>query len=298
MTLFLMIICIILIGIIGLMVVEIRRINRELRYINSHDTNAEVTTNTGWPLFSKLAQAVNYSLNKTRTARIKQIDQEKQIKQMLTNLTHDIRTPLTVAIGYIQLLDKQRHDDQNKKEYQRIENNLMEVNYYLHYLMDFNLLQEKNSQLSISEVNISETLEKELFDYYDDLTAKGLQVVIDIRPNVTIRTDKTLLERVFQNLISNILKYADKQVTISLQEKDENHFEIVFKNQTPAVFKLDSKLTDRFVTADASRTNQSVGLGLDIVRSLVTTLGGKFSVNSEDDQYVAVLTFRYKELQS
>ncbi len=62
--------------------------------------------------------------------------------------------------------------------------------------------------------------------------------------------------------------------------------------------KLDSKLTDRFVTADASRTNQSVGLGLDIVRSLVTTLGGKFSVNSEDDQYVAVLTFRYKELQS
>lgn len=298
MTIALMITCLILLGIIGVMIVEIRRLNRELNYINSHDTNAEVTTSTGWPLFTKLAQAINFSLNRTRTTRIKQVQQEKQVKQMLTNLTHDIKTPLTVAIGYIQLLARNQPTDQADKQYQRIENNLLEVNYYLHYLMDFNLLQEKNSQLSISKVDVSDTLEKELFNYYDELTAKGLAVAIDIKPAVTIRTDKTLLERVLQNLISNLLKYADQRVAVSLQEKDQDHFQIIFRNQTTETFQQQSQLTNRFVTEDTLQANQSVGLGLDIVRSLVTTLGGQFNVGNEAGDFVSTITFRYEQVKS
>ncbi|EHO50042.1 sensor histidine kinase [Lentilactobacillus kisonensis] len=294
MTVVLIMICIVLMGIIGIMITEVRRINRELNYINAHDTNAEVTTNTGWPLFSRLAQSVNFSLIKTRAARLKQVEQEKQIKQMLTNLTHDIKTPLTVAIGYIQLLDKNRQNNDNHHQYQRIENNLLEVNYYLHYLMDFNLLQEKNAQLSLSEVDVSKALEGELFNYYDDLTAKGLEMTINIKPAVTIQTDKTLLERVFQNLISNLLKYADGQVVISLQEKDATHFQITFKNQTARPLLANRQSPNRFVTEDVTQTNQSVGLGLDIVRSLITTLGGRFRIQHEDGYFVVMLTFRYQ----
>lgn len=297
MTILLLIICVLLAGIIGLMTVEIRRINRELSYINTHETNAEVTTNTGWPLFTKLAQAINMSLVRTRKSKVEQIEQEKQIKQMLTNLTHDIKTPLTVAIGYSQLLLKDPADP-HRKQTQRIENNLLEVNYYLHYLMDFNLLQEKNTQLSISKVDVSKTLEQVLFDYYDELNAKGLQVAVNIKPAVNIRTDKTLLERIFQNLISNLLKYADKQVIISLQDKDPAHFQIVFKNQTTKPFKPSSGLTSRFVTEDSRSANQSIGLGLDIVKSLVTTLGGQFSVSDEAGYFAAVMTFRYRKLEA
>lgn len=290
------VLCIVLVMIVGLMGLEIRRINRELAYINTHETNIEVTTNTNWPPFNKLAKSINESLSKTRQARIKRIEQERQIKQMLTNLTHDIKTPLTVAIGYIQLLSKNHDGDQNQARYQRIENNLLEVNYYLHYLMDFNLLQEKNSQLSISKVDVSKVLEKTLFNYYDELTAKGLHMAIHIQPGVEIRTDRTLLERAFQNLISNLLKYGHTDAEITLRDKDAEHFEIIFRNHTLQAADETAQLTDRFYTQDTQSDRRSTGLGLDIVRSLVTTLGGQLHVTSQDDTFTSTITFRYRQL--
>ena len=121
-------------------------------------------------------------------------------------------------------------------------------------------------------------------------------MAIHIQPGVEIRTDKTLLERAFQNLISNLLKYGHTDAEITLRDKDVEHFEIIFRNHTLQAANETAQLTDRFYTQDTQSDRRSTGLGLDIVRSLVTTLGGQLHVTSQDDTFTSTITFRYRQL--
>ena len=227
--------------------------------------------------------------------QIEQVEQEKKIHQMLMDLTHDIKTPLTVATGYVQLLDRQPEADP-KPSLARIANNLRSVNYYLHYLMDFNLIQEKTRSLNHQSVNVSELLKNELFDYYDQLTASGLKVTPAITDQLMLETDETLMRRIIQNLIGNWLKYAKSQAKLSFARQDNHHLVMTFSNDTAQPVSHVDQLVDRFYTTDAARTTQSVGLGLSIVQSLTTTLGGKMKLEAHDDSFTVKLTFRTDKL--
>lgn len=135
-----------------LLIVDLKRISSDLDFINHADSNALVTTGANIGLIRTLANRINAILNKNKRLQITQAEQNKQVRQILTNLTHDIKTPLTVARGYAQLL-KEESDDQEQLD--KILNNLQSVDHYLHYLMDFNLIQEKSVSLDLSRVNLS-----------------------------------------------------------------------------------------------------------------------------------------------
>lgn len=291
MIILLYILIVILLGIVALLMTEIHRITKELTFINAHETNGYVTSNTALPIIKHLVTASNHSLKVSRDLQQHQAQQEAEVQRMLTNLTHDIKTPLTVSMGYVQLLSKDV-STQHQPQLQRISRNLESVNYYLRYLMDFNLMQEKSTTLTVKPVNVSQLLENELFDYYDELTKQQLVVTPDIAPDVTIPTDATLLTRVFQNLIGNILKYASGQVAVSLSQVDGSHYHLVFANQGKHLPEHPDELLNRFYTADESRTNQSVGLGFSIVQSLVTTLGGRLQLATEDDWFKVTVVLK------
>lgn len=275
------ILCLILVILLLTVVIEIKRITVELTYINEHPTNGFVTTHTNLPLIKELARASNLSLKNSRKLQQIQTQQENQVRKMLTNLTHDIKTPLTVSMGYVQLLMRSA-DAGDAAQLERIQRNLESVNYYLQYLMDFNLLQEKSVSLKINSVNVSKLIENELFNYYDEFNKRHLKVTPTIKPNVFLQTDATLLSRVCQNLIGNVLKYGREDVLVSLEPIDETHIQLVFANKGNQLPKDPSQLINRFYTADQSRSNHSVGLGLSIVQSLVTTLGGRLSLSTKD----------------
>ena len=284
-------ICLLVTSLFLLVIIDLRRINHDLNYINHHETNAGVTSNTNLPLIRKLTAGINWNLNAMRNLQIEQIEQEKKIHQMLMDLTHDIKTPLTVATGYVQLLDREPKADA-KPFLTRIANNLRSVNYYLHYLMDFNLIQEKTRTLNRKPTDVSTLLKTELFDYYDQLTANGLQVKPEVTDGLTLVTDETLLRRIIQNLIGNWLKYAKSQACLSLTRQDANHIVMTFANKTAEPVRHVERLADRFYTTDTARTTQSVGLGLSIVQSLTTTLSGKMAIDAHDHTFTVKLTFR------
>ena len=152
-----------------LLIVDLKRISDDLDFINHADTNALVTTGSNIGLIRTLAARINAVLNKTRRLQITQAEQNKQVRQMLTNLTHDIKTPLTVARGYAQLLKEGSAD---QEQLSKILNNLQSVDRYLHYLMDFNLIQEKSVNLDLAKVNLSALVQQELFNAFDSLTAR------------------------------------------------------------------------------------------------------------------------------
>ena len=291
----LIVICLVLFALLLLVITDVHRISRDLDYINHHNTNAGITSNTNLPLIRKLSAGINQNLNTMHQLQIEQVEQEKKIHQMLMDLTHDIKTPLTVATGYVQLLDRQPEADP-KPSLARIANNLRSVNYYLHYLMDFNLIQEKTRSLNHQAVNVSELLKNELFDYYDQLTASGLKVTPAITDQLMLETDETLMRRIIQNLIGNWLKYAKSQAKLSFARQDHHHLVMTFSNDTAQPVSHVDQLVDRFYTTDAARTTQSVGLGLSIVQSLTTTLGGKMKLEAHDDSFTVKLTFRTDKL--
>ena len=286
----LIVICLVLFALLLLVITDVHRISRDLDYINHHNTNAGITSNTNLPLIRKLSAGINQNLNTMHQLQIEQVEQEKKIHQMLMDLTHDIKTPLTVATGYVQLLDRQPEADP-KPSLARIA-----VNYYLHYLMDFNLIQEKTRSLNHQSVNVSELLKNELFDYYDQLTASGLKVTPAITDQLMLETDETLMRRIIQNLIGNWLKYAKSQAKLSFARQDNHHLVMTFSNDTAQPVSHVDQLVDRFYTTDAARTTQSVGLGLSIVQSLTTTLGGKMKLEAHDDSFTVKLTFRTDKL--
>ena len=291
----LIVICLVLFALLLLVITDVHRISRDLDYINHHNTNAGITSNTNLPLIRKLSAGINQNLNTMHQLQIEQVEQEKKIHQMLMDLTHDIKTPLTVATGYVQLLDRQPEADP-KPSLARIANNLRSVNYYLHYLMDFNLIQEKTRSLNHQSVNVSELLKNELFDYYDQLTASGLKVTPAITDQLMLETDETLMRRIIQNLIGTWLKYAKSQAKLSFARQDNHHLVMTFSNDTAQPVSHVDQLVDRFYTTDAARTTQSVGLGLSIVQSLTTTLGGKMKLEAHDDSFTVKLTFRTDKL--
>lgn len=291
----LIVICLVLFALLLLVITDVHRISRDLDYINHHNTNAGITSNTNLPLIRKLSAGINQNLNTMHQLQIEQVEQEKKIHQMLMDLTHDIKTPLTVATGYVQLLDRQPEADP-KPSLARIANNLRSVNYYLHYLMDFNLIQEKTRILNHQAVNVSELLKNELFDYYDQLTASGLKVTPAITDQLMLETDETLMRRIIQNLIGNWLKYAKSQAKLSFARQDNHHLVMTFSNDTAQPVSHVDQLVDRFYTTDAARTTQSVGLGLSIVQSLTTTMGGKMKLEAHDDSFTVKLIFRTDKL--
>lgn len=277
---------------LSLIMADIRRITRELRYIDDHDTNATVTTTTNIPVIRELAQTINHSQVVVARLRQAQIVQETKVHQMLTNLTHDIKTPLTVAMGYVQLLSK-KAGAADQAAFTRTANNLTSVNYYLHYLMDFNLIQEKSAALSLQQVDVSALVEQDLLDFYDDLTAKGLVVTPAITASIVLTTDETMLHRIMQNLLGNWVKYAARTATLTLARQDDTHVALTFTNETDQPAAATAELVSRYYTMDHNRAqHRSNGLGLSIVNGLVTTLGGRMNLTSASGTFTITLTFR------
>ena len=274
---------------IGLMMLttDLKRISDDLDFINHADTNALVTTGSNIGLIRTLADRINAVLNRTRRLQIIQAEQNKQVRQMLTNLTHDIKTPLTVARGYAQLLKEGSAD---QEQLSKILNNLQSVDRYLHYLMDFNLIQEKSVNLDLAKVNLSALVQQELFNAFDSLTARSVTVEPRIQAGVEITTDQTMMSRVIQNLIGNWLKYAQDSAWVDLHQDEDGRIHLDFGNETKGGAVDVDRLMERFQTDDQSRTKiRSTGLGLSIVDSLVDSLGGSMRLESANGIFLAHL---------
>ena len=274
---------------IGLIILtaDLKRISDDLDFINHADTNALVTTGSNIGLIRTLADRINAVLNKTRRLQIIQAEQNKQVRQMLTNLTHDIKTPLTVARGYAQLLKEGSAD---QEQLGRILNNLQSVDHYLHYLMDFNLIQEKSVSLDLTRVNLSALVQQELFNAFDSLTARSVIVEPRIQNGVEISTDQTMVSRIIQNLIGNWLKYAEESAWVELNKSEDGRIHLDFGNETKGGAVDVDRLMERFQTDDQSRTEiRSTGLGLSIVDSLVDSLGGSMRLESANGIFLVHL---------
>ncbi len=232
-------------------------------------------------LFSKslnsMCESVNELLEQNEETRIKLIKQEEQLKQSISNLSHDLRTPLTSILGYIQLI---RNNREKTDEYLKImENKATALNSLINEFYELSVLDDEDYSLDLERVDIVSVLTQSLMDNYELFEQKGIKADINL-PNhaIYIISNNQALSRIFQNLVTNALKYSSGEVAVSLAISGNNRCVFSIKNSSEILTDDDvSRLFDRFYTADKSRNSGNTGLGLYIVKTLVNKLGGDIS---------------------
>lgn len=230
----------------------------------------------------------------------KAIKSEKMKGELITNVSHDLKTPLTSIINYIDLLDKDNISKDDNKKYLTI---LKERSFRLKNLIE-DLFEASKAASGTLELNMEKLdpvalIRQTLGEFEDKIQAEDLKVIKRIpERKLFIYADGKKTFRIFQNLISNIIKYSMKgsRVYIEIFE-DGEEIVIIFKNMSEYQLNFnEDELLERFKRGDSSRTTEVSGLGLSIAKSLVEIQDGKFNINIDGDLFKAIVRLKiFKE---
>ena len=220
---------------------------------------------------------------------------ERMKTELITNVSHDIKTPLTAIVSYVDLLSKEEIENEKAREYIEV---LQRQSARLKKLTDDLIEASKASSgalaVTIEDCSLGVMLEQTAGEYGEKLAEKGLELVLR-RPEreVTVRADARHTQRIFDNLMSNILKYALPGTRVYLElTEDESGAAVIFRNTSRAeIVQSAEELTERFVRGDASRSSEGSGLGLSIARSLAELQGGSLAVTVDGDLFKVTLGF-------
>ncbi|MGX7263215.1 sensor histidine kinase [Enterococcus crotali] len=270
---------------------ELRHIVNQLTYITEHETNAELTSTSKNKLIKHLLSKNNLLIKKNKSFYQQQRQKEKEVQKILTNLTHDLKTPLTVSSGYTQLLLKEIEREEHKEILGKIDTSLMDISHYLSYLMEYNLIQEKTIKLNLEIVDVSEFLQENLFTYYEEFEKQQIHLDLQIQEHQKLLLDVSVFQRLIQNILGNILKHGKDYAHIVLENNGDD-IQIRFSNGLLKPVENVQIFFDRFFTEDLSRSNKSTGLGLSIIKELASLLHSEVTLHAENNEFHLVLTLK------
>lgn len=218
-------------------------------------------------------------------------DDIKEIRSEITNLSHDLRTPLTSILGYLELIDKNHLPDDEKKNFEVVKRRCYQLNGLIQQLYDYTRLESNEYKLQLKRVDLYRIVQEHILGFYMEFMNNNidLQVVLpeDKKP-LWIMADEQCIERVLTNLTTNALKYAGTEARIILKNESEK-ISLVYKTPRNGLSDYDiAHIFDRFYKRDSARTSaQSSGLGLTITRLFVERMDGRIYARW-DDEYLYI----------
>lgn len=271
----------ILVVVIGVLVSYLVYLKRQIRHIHNQ-VEGYVTEQHQQPISLQL---MNHDLNKLvkQTNRLimqhqktKQLSKQEQLyyKEMISNISHDFRTPLTSIKGYQQLLAKGPLTEDQQQKLAVASNHVNNLESLLETFFEYWYLLSQREQPVAGDVYMDVLLEEYVASYFTQFEQKGIIITLDSPENtVKITSDEMMLRRIIQNLMQNALQHSEEDVEVRYWQT-EHHTHITFSNQVELKPDFNpEQLFDRFYTIDRTRKKNS-GLGLAIVRLLCETLGG------------------------
>ncbi len=255
---------------------QIKNINGQIEFINTHQTNMIVSGEYGNGCINDLINNINQLSKQCSMLKAECLANEDNIKETVTNISHDIRTPLTSLSGYFQLLCQCDTLAEQKKYFNIIKQQISTLEEMLEELFTYAKLRNKSYEMSLTECCINQILRDTVFGFYNDFRKANITPACSI-PEVPVYAfvNDVALRRVFQNILKNVIEHGEKAVGISMQQKDEK-IEIAFYNNILSTTKIDvDKIFERFYKNDAARTSSSTGLGLSISKELLNRMNGE-----------------------
>lgn len=271
---------------------QVKDICRQLAFLMKHDSNMFIHREFGLGGIGMLSDRLNDLLELRR--KEKQYYQEKEtlIADTYTNLSHDIRTPLTSLDGYFQLMEACENVEEQRRYLNIIHERIHSLNEMLEELFMFTKLKNESYRLELTSCCINRILKETVFSYYDEWVRREIQPDIQItEEQLYIDGNKQGLSRIIQNVIKNGLDHGEKKIRIVLK-REQNQAVLRISNQVTASEQIDIEhVFDRFYKADAARSKTSTGLGLSIAREFVRRMNGEIGAKIEENEFIVEMSF-------
>ena len=253
----------------------------------SQNTNTLIDISSRDRCMRSLAADINRQLRLLRQERQRYQQGDAELKAAVTNISHDLRTPLTAICGYLELLAREDCSERARRYLDIIRGRADSLRELTEELFRYSVIVSEEREPALEAVSLNAALEESISPAYASLSAAGLSPCIHLcEENVIRQLDKGLLSRILGNILSNAAKYSDGDLDIALSENGEMRF----RNSASRLDKLQTeKLFDRFYTVEAAR--RSTGLGLSIARDLTERMGGKISARYENGSLTVILNF-------
>lgn len=250
----------------------------------SGNTQVPITLTTTDPHAKKTAETLNRELNKLQKERNEYIDGNRKVAEAVTSISHDIRTPLTAINSYLDLIEDEPDEEVKKQYLERIKNRTLSLSGLADELFKYSTSTDQakypvSEKTCVSEtIDICRVLEECMLSFYASFTEKGMEPQIEMpEHSVYAVCDTKSANRIFENIISNALKYADNSFIVKLDDSAT----VTFSNPAPDLTPVSAaKLFDRYFTVNEG--SESTGLGFSIAKELITRNEGSIDANLVD----------------
>lgn len=294
------IIIILLIALAGLITLylllsrEIKNISNQLYEHNKTHTNSKILLSFSNKGLEGLAQNINKTLEEKQKIEIEYKGMDKELRQAIANMSHDLRTPLTSIMGYIQLIEDDKTPEEDKKQYLDIvKRRGSTLQGLIESFYDMSRLEAREYKLELKPVNLYNIMCDMIAAFYNDFVNKSIEPIIEIQENIPmVIADENGVKRIVSNLIQNMLRYGNKHVHISLKQ-EKNSIVSTFENDATGLTQEDlTHLFERFFTADRTRSGKSTGLGLAITKQLVEQMGHSIKAELQNGRLGLIIEWK------
>lgn len=276
-------------------IVNYDKIEKKLKEMYEGDNQTQLDKKDFLPVFNQSITYLNDISNGLENAIQDRMKSERLKTELITNVSHDIKTPLTSIINYVDLIKQENIQNEKVKEYIEIlDNKSQRLKKLIEDLVEASRVSTGNVKLNLEKINIVELINQAVGEFEDKFESKGLDIVINSNENeIFIFADSRYMYRIIDNLFSNISKYAlqNSRVYIDIQ-KIEDKVYIKMKNISKDKLNIPAEeLMQRFVRGDKSRTTEGSGLGISIAQNLTEIQNGKFNLIIDGDLFKTELEF-------
>ena len=251
------------------------------------DTNTLISISSGDRAMQSLVTHINRQLQALRRERLRLHSGNAELTAAVTNVSHDLRTPLTALCGYLDLLEQEPQTEAAARYLTVIRERTDAMRALTEELFRYSVLTATADELHTEPVCLNDVLEQSLAGFYGALSARGITPSVQLPEEKVIRPlDAAALRRVFDNILSNAAKYSDGDLAVVLTPDGE----VTFSNRASALSRVEAaRLFDRFYTVDSARG--STGLGLSIAKLLTEKLHGTISADYENETLRICIAF-------
>ena len=250
------------------------------------DTNVQISISSGDKTARQLAKAINLQLGELRKIKQQYSNGDRELKEAITNISHDLRTPLTAICGYLDLLEKQELSEDTERYIEQIRNRTEVLKQLTEELFRYSVIASTPA-LTYEKINLCRILEESLISF------EGTMQQADIAPEIQMPNspvwrvlDASAIARIFGNLINNAIRYSDGDLSVHMDADGR----ISFINTAKELSTVEvGKLFDRFYTVDSAR--KTTGLGLSIAKTLVEQMNGGIAASYENGKLKITIFF-------
>ena len=253
----------------------LHRAAQQMRAQMSNDTAARLALPCPSAGAEELLICLNELLELRQKERADYCRKEQQLRQQIANVSHDLRTPLTSILGYLQLMEGEELSVEKRKEYLSvIEGRARTLQIFIATFYDLSRIEGGELPLEREKVDLARALSDQLAASYEQIEEAGLTMEVDIASNLpSVWADRGAVTRIFSNLLTNALRHGSNTLTARLY-REGDQLVSAFSNRAEDLTQEDAAhVFERFYTADKMRTGQSTGLGLAIVKALAERMG-------------------------